>query len=37
MANWRQEVVAGTFPGSPVTITYEFTLAHLRIVHLVIR
>jgi len=30
-------LVAGTFPGSPVNITYEFTLAHQRIVRLVIR
>ena len=30
-------LVAGTFPGSPVTITYEFTLASQRIVRLVIR
>jgi len=30
-------LVAGTFPGSPVNITYEFTLDHLRIVRLVIR
>jgi len=30
-------LVAGTFPGSPVTITYEFALAHQRIVRLVIR
>ena len=30
-------LVSGPFPGSPVTITYEFTLAHQRIVRLVIR
>jgi len=29
-------LVAGPFPGSPVDITYEFTLAHLMIVRLVI-
>ena len=29
--------VAGTFPGSPVNVTYEFTLARQRIVRLVIR
>jgi ketosteroid isomerase-like protein len=30
-------LVAGAFPGSPVNMTYEFTLAHLRIVRVVIR
>ena len=29
--------VAGTFPGSPVNVTYEFTLDRKRIVRLVIR
>jgi ketosteroid isomerase-like protein len=29
--------VTGPFPGSPVDIDYEFTLARQRIVHLVIR
>jgi ketosteroid isomerase-like protein len=29
--------VAGTFPGSPVNVTYEFTLARQGIVRLVIR
>jgi len=29
--------VAGTFPGSPVNVTYEFTLGRQRIVRLVIR
>ena len=30
-------LVAGPFPGSPVDMSYEFTLAHQRIVRLVIR
>jgi hypothetical protein len=30
-------LVAGPFPGSPVNMTYEFTLAHQRIVSLEIR
>ena len=30
-------LVAGPFPGSPVDMTYEFTIAHRRIVRLVIR